>query len=108
MTSVAGGFLVRGLVSPRPWLAFIHHLAGLFIGVVAFFIIGYGLALGGLFLPLALAGLVLFGLALRFADRLARAERARFAVLLGEPIPAWPGDAGPRFPLLFLPRPGPF
>ncbi|HEX3752228.1 MAG TPA: sensor domain-containing protein [Streptosporangiaceae bacterium] len=97
-------FLVLGLVSPRTWLAFIHHLAGLFIGVVAFFVIGYGLALGGAFLPLALAGLVLFGLALRFADRLARAERARFAVLLGEPIPAWPEDPDPRFRWLFLPR----
>jgi signal transduction histidine kinase len=91
-------------VSPRTWLAFIHHLAGLFIGVVAFFVIGYGLALGGLFLPLALAGLVLFGLALRFADRLARAERARFAVLLGEPIPAWPAGPDRRFRWLFVPR----
>jgi Putative sensor len=97
MTSVADVFLVLGLVSPRTWLAFIHHLAGLFIGVVAFFVIGYGLALGGLFLPLALASLVLFGLALRFADRLARAERARFAVLLGEPIPAWPAGPDRRF-----------
>jgi signal transduction histidine kinase len=97
-------FLLPGLVSPRTWLAFVHHLAGLVIGVVAFFVIAYGLVLGGVFLPLALAGLVLFGLTLRFADRLARAERARFAVLLGVQIPAWPAVEQSRFRWLFVPR----
>jgi signal transduction histidine kinase len=97
-------FLVLGLVSSRTWLAFVHHLAGLFIGVVAFFVIGYGLALGTVFLPLALVGLVLFGLALRFADQLARVERARFAVLLGQRIPAWPADPDRGFRWLFVPR----
>jgi signal transduction histidine kinase len=97
-------FLLPGLVSPRTWLAFVHHLAGLVIGMVAFLVIGYGIALGGVFLPVALIGLVLFGLTLRFADRLAVAERARFAVLLGERIPAWPAGSGLRFRWLFVPR----
>jgi signal transduction histidine kinase len=97
-------FLVPGLVSPRTWLAFVHHLAGLVVGMVAFLVIGYGLVLGGAFLPVALVGLVLFGLTLQFADRLAAAERARFAVLLGERIPAWPPGPGRRFRWLFVPR----
>jgi len=97
-------FLLPGLVAPRTWLAFVHHLAGLLVGVVAFLVLGYGLTLGAAFLPVALAGLVLFGLTLRFADQLAAAERARFAVLLGERIPAWPATVGGRFRWLFVPR----
>jgi signal transduction histidine kinase len=97
-------FLISGLVSPRTWLAFIHHLAGLVIGVVAFYAIGFGLAVGSATLVLALAGLVLFGLTLRFADRLADAERVRFAVLLGQRIPAWPAVPGSRYRWLIVPR----
>jgi hypothetical protein len=41
-------FLAPGLVLPRTWLAFVHHLAALIVGVVAFLVIGYGLALGAL------------------------------------------------------------
>jgi signal transduction histidine kinase len=101
-------FLVPGLVSPRTWLAFTHHLAGLVIGFAVFWVIAGGLAFGSVFLPLALVGLVffgaLFGLTLRFADGLAGAERARFAVLLGERIPAWPAVPGSRYRWLLVPR----
>jgi signal transduction histidine kinase len=97
-------FLIPGLVSPRTWLAFTHHVAGLVIGLVVFFVVALGITFGGIFLPFALAGLVLFGLTLRFADGLAEAERARFAVLLGEPIPAWPAVPGSRYRWLLVPR----
>ncbi len=97
-------FLIPGLVSPRTWLAFTHHLAGLVIGVVVFWVIVVGITLGSAFLPLALAGIVVFGLTLRFADGLADAERARFAVLLGERIPAWPAVPGSRYRWLLVPR----
>jgi len=97
-------FLIPGLVSPRTWLAFTHHLAGLVIGVVVFWVIAFGITFGSVFLPLALAGLLLIGLTLRFADGLADAERARFAVLLGERIPAWPAVPGSRYRWLLVPR----
>jgi signal transduction histidine kinase len=101
-------FLVPDLVSPRTWLAFTHHLAGLAIGFVVFWVIALGITFGSVFLPLALVGLVpfgmLFGLTLRFADGLAGAERARFAVLLGERIPAWPAVPGSRYRWLLVPR----
>ena len=97
-------FLILGLVSPRTWLAFTHHLAGLVIGVSVFGITAVGLASGCALLPLAFVGLVLFGLMLRFADGLAGVERARFAVLLGQAIPAWPQDRGSRYRWLLVPR----
>jgi signal transduction histidine kinase len=89
-------FLLRDLVSARTWLAMTQHLAGLFIGFVAIFIVTFGLGfgVGGLFF--ALAGLPLLGVTLRLADWFARAERARFALFTGMRIPAWPpaGSAG--------------
>jgi signal transduction histidine kinase len=101
-------FLIPGLVSPRTWLAFTHHVAGLAIGFAVFWVIAFGLMFGSAFLPLALVGLLpfgmLFGLTLRFADGLAGAERARFAVLLGEQIPAWPAVPGSRYRWLLVPR----
>jgi signal transduction histidine kinase len=92
-------FLVRDLVSPRAWLATIHHLAGLLIGVPACLVIGFGVGFGVGFLWLALASLPLLGITLRLAGWLARGERARFAFFLGARIPAWPaeGRAGYRW-----------
>ncbi|HXO25443.1 MAG TPA: sensor domain-containing protein, partial [Streptosporangiaceae bacterium] len=89
-------FLLRDLVSARTWLAMTQHLAGLFLGFAAIFIVTFGLGfgLGGLFF--ALVGLPLLGVTLRLAHWFARAERARFAFLTGMRIPAWPaaGSAG--------------
>jgi signal transduction histidine kinase len=89
-------FLLRDLVSARTWLAMTQHLAGLFIGFAAIFIVTFGLGfgVGGLFF--ALVGLPLLGVTLRLAGWFAQAERARFAFLLGTRIPAWPaaGTAG--------------
>ena len=84
-------FLIRDLVSARTWLAMTQHLAGLFVGFAAVFIVTFGLGFGfgGLFF--ALVGLPLLGLTLRLAHWFAQAERARFAFFTGVRIPAWPG-----------------
>jgi signal transduction histidine kinase len=86
-------FLVRDLVSPRAWLATIHHLAGWLIGLPACIILVLGFGLGFGFLPLALVGLPLLGVTLRLAGWYASAERARIGFLLGVRIPAWPAGA---------------
>ena len=89
-------FLLRDLVSTRTWLAFTQHVAGLFIGVVAIFIFTFGLAFGVSLIFVGLIGIPLLGVTLRLADWFAQAERARFALLHGDVIPAWPtpGTAG--------------
>ncbi len=86
-------FLVRDLVSPRTWLAMTSHLAGLFIGLAAFVVFVFGLSLGFSLLVLALVGLPILGVTLRLAEWFAAAERARFGLLLGVRIPAWPAGA---------------
>jgi signal transduction histidine kinase len=83
--------LIRGLVSARTWLAFIHHVVGLALGIASFVIVVTGFAVGIATTPLALVGLPVIGLAVRFSSALARVERARFA-LLGRELPRWPAD----------------
>jgi signal transduction histidine kinase len=95
--------LLRELVSARAWLAVIHHLVGVCVGCVLA-ATAAAVAGGIVGLPLALVGLPLLGLGMRFAGWLARFERARFAVTLGEPVPAWPARERDRYWLLALPR----
>jgi signal transduction histidine kinase len=92
-------FLVRDLVSPRTWLAMIHHLAGLFLGIAAVVVLTTGLSLGFGLLAVALVGLPVLGLTMRMAEGFGYLERARFGFLLGVRIPAWPaaGRAGYRW-----------
>jgi signal transduction histidine kinase len=95
-------FLLRDLVSQRTWLAMTHHLAGLFTGLVAFVLLVVGLSTGVSLVVLALAGLPILGVTTRLAEWFAHAERARFGLLLGVRIPAWPaadsaGRAGYRW-----------
>src|SRR3984957_9830194 len=94
-------FLLSDLVSARTWLALIHHLVGLFRGCAAIFVVPSGLGFGGGMLVL-LVGLPVLGLTLRLTDWFSRAERARFALLLGVRIPAWPAGtrAGYRWGLV--------
>src|SRR4249920_1592935 len=80
----------RSLVSARTWLAVIHLLAGLFIGIFSFTVAVTGAALGIGLLPLFLAGIPVLVAVIWLSGQFARAERARFAVLLGTDIP------GPR------------
>jgi hypothetical protein len=86
-------FLVRDLVSPRTWLAMISHLAGLVIGFAVIFVFTFGLAFGFSLVVVALVGLPVLGVTLRFAEWFATAERARFGFLLGVRIPAWPAGS---------------
>jgi signal transduction histidine kinase len=97
-------FLVRDLVSPRSWLALIHHLAGLFIGIAALAVFTTGLSLGFSLLVVALVGLPVLGLTLRMAEAFAYAERARFAFLLGVRIPGWPADGRAGYRWGIVPR----
>jgi signal transduction histidine kinase len=96
-------FLLRDLVSARTWLALIHHLAGLFLGCAAIFVVTFGLGFGAGMLVL-LVGVPVLGLTLRLTDWYARAERARFALLLGVRIPAWPAGARAGYRWGLVPR----
>jgi signal transduction histidine kinase len=95
---------LAALVSPRTWLALISHFTGLFTGFVAIFIVAFGVAFGFGFAPLALAGLPLLGLSLRFATWFGHAERTRLAVMLGARIPEWPAAARGGFRWAVIPR----
>lgn len=94
----------RELVSARTWLAYIHHLIGIAVGAVAAGLVlaGIGAAMAGM--PFALIGFPVIGIAFRFAGLVGRLERARFAVTLAEPVPAWPAGSRAGYRLLVLPR----
>ncbi|HUL26172.1 MAG TPA: sensor domain-containing protein [Streptosporangiaceae bacterium] len=76
------------LVSPRTWLAVIHLLAGLVIGLVSFTVVVTGISVGIGLLPVFLVGIPVLVGVVWLAGLGGRAERARFAVLLGIAIPA--------------------
>jgi signal transduction histidine kinase len=97
-------FLLRDLVSPRTWLAMIHHMAGLFTGLAAVVVITTGLSLGFSLVVVALVGLPVLGVTLRMADGLASVERARFGFLLGVRIPAWPAGSRAGYRWGVIPR----
>ena len=97
-------YLVRDLVSPRTWLAFIHHLVGVVLGALAVWIVVPGMLVGAMGMPIAMIGMPVLGPTLRFTDWFARTERARFAVTLGEEIPAWPVGSRSGYRMRLLPR----
>ena len=87
----AGGGLpsaLVALVSPRTWLAVIHLLAGLVIGLVSFTVVVTGISVGIGLIPIFLVGIPVLVGVIWVAGLGARSERARFAVLLGVDIPA--------------------
>src|ERR1700677_4341467 len=96
--------LIRGLVSARTWLAFTHHVVGLVLAVASFTVVVTGVAVGVTLLPIAFLGLPVLGLTARFADGFAAIERARFALLLGAEVPAWPADPARGYRALLIPR----
>jgi signal transduction histidine kinase len=97
-------FLVLDLVSPRTWLALIHHWVGLFMGIVALTLVCTGLSLSAGLLVIVFVGVPILGITLRLTDWLARAERARFAFLLGVQIQAWPAQARAGYRWGVVPR----
>ena len=110
LASPGGARSVLGaLVSPRTWLAVIHLLAGLVIGIVSFTVVVTGISLGIALLPVFLVGIAVLAAVIWLAGLFARAERARFAVLLGTEIPGPPPRPDEptgwrRLNLLFLAR----
>jgi signal transduction histidine kinase len=90
------------LVSPRTWLAYIHHMTGLVIGLVSTVAAIVLLAVGVCTLPLALIGVPILGLAMRCAGWFAWFERTRFGFFLGKRIGSWPASvrAGYRWGLV--------
>jgi signal transduction histidine kinase len=80
------------------------HLAGFIMGLAVFVVIVTGLSLGFSLLVLALVGLPLLGLTLRLAAYFAVAERARMALMLGTPIPAWPAGSRAGYRWGIVPR----
>ncbi len=94
---VASGPLpaLHAIVSARTWLAVIHLLAGFVTGMVGFIVVLTGLALGIGLLPAFLAGVPVLIATLWFCRLFARAERARFALLLGTDIPGPPPEPVP-------------
>ena len=100
---------LAALVSPRTWLAVIHLLVGLVIGLVSCTVVVIGVSVGIGLLPVFLVGIPVLVGVIWLAGLIARAERARFAVLLGvvipppAPVPAEP-RGWRRVNLLFLAR----
>jgi signal transduction histidine kinase len=86
---------VWAVVSARTWLAVIHLLVGFFLGLVIFVVVLTGTVLGAALLVVALAGVPVLWAVLLLAGQFARAERARFALLLGERIPDPASDRPP-------------
>jgi signal transduction histidine kinase len=86
---------LHATVSARTWLAVIHLLAGFFAGMAGFILVLTGLALGIGLLPAFLAGVPVLIATLWFCRLFARAERARFALLLGKEIPGPPPEPVP-------------
>jgi len=80
---------LRMVVAARTWLALTHLLGGLLIGIPVLLIVTIGLALG-VGLAVVWAGLPILAAVYWFCGWFARAERARFALLLGADIPAPP------------------
>jgi len=85
-------------VSGRTWLAIVHLMAGLFIGIALFIVVLVGLVTGIALLPVFLAGVPVLAGMFWLCIWLAAAERARFALLLGTDIPAAPLPGGRTWP----------
>ena len=81
---------VRAVVSGRTWLAVIHLLSGMFIGLVAFIISLTGAVTGVGLVAAALSGIPVLAATFWLCVQFARFERARFAVMLGARMPAPP------------------
>jgi signal transduction histidine kinase len=79
---------LRAIVSARTWLAVVHLFAGLVIGIVTFALVLTGVTAGIAMLPAFLLGIPVLTATFWLCGLIARAERARFALMLGVDIPA--------------------
>ena len=80
--SSAFGQIFRPVISARTWLATMHLLAGLPIGIVLFTLAITGVSLGIGLLPLFLLGIPVLIVTFGIVRAGARFERARYALLL--------------------------
>jgi signal transduction histidine kinase len=92
------------LVSPRTWLAYIHHMTGLVIGLASTVATIVLIAVGVCLLPLMLIGVPILGFAMRCAGWFAWFERARFGFFLGTRIGSWPASARAGYRWVLVPR----
>jgi len=92
------GAALRAIVSARTWLAFVHLIAGFGVGLVTFTVLLVGLVTSVALIPVFLVGIPMLAGTLWACLWMGRAERARFALLLGAGIPAvpWPGTGSWR------------
>ena len=77
----------RPVVSARTWLGVIHIVTGWFIGLAAFIVVVVALPVGVVLVPIALTGVPILWVLFLLCGLFARAERGRFALMLGERIP---------------------
>jgi signal transduction histidine kinase len=91
--------MLSDIVSPDTWLAVIHLISGFPIGLVSFItaVTVCSAAIGSV--PAALIGIPLLAVGLWLCQQFARAERARFRLLLGRDIPVPPKPAPASAPL---------
>ena len=78
---------LRTLFSVRTWMATIHLLIDLWVGICTFTIAVVGLALSVGLLPAFLLGLPVFAITAAISHQLARFERGRYALTLDVRIP---------------------
>jgi signal transduction histidine kinase len=76
------------VISAQTWLAVTHLLTGLFLGAVVFVVIVTFAAVGVGLVVVFLSGILVLGATLWLCAQFGRAERARFALMLGRLIPA--------------------
>ncbi|TWF82491.1 signal transduction histidine kinase [Pseudonocardia hierapolitana] len=92
---------LRALVAPPTWLAAAHLLLDALVGMASAFVVGMGLFLSVVLLPLALLGVPVWIVTTWVSAGLARLERTRYRVLLGVAIDTQPLPAFQRNPLRY-------
>jgi signal transduction histidine kinase len=79
--------ILRPVVSASTWLAVVHMVTGWIIGLPVFMLVVIALPVGLALVPIALSGVPIVWAVLVLCGLIARAERGRFALMLGERIP---------------------
>jgi signal transduction histidine kinase len=92
---------VHALLAPATWLGAAHLLLDVVLGGATALIVGTGLVASVLLFPFALLGLPVWLLTGWVGAGLARLERARYALLLGERFDGQPMPARERNPLRY-------
>ena len=89
----------HALVSPAVWLATAHLLLDAAVAAVVANVVGFGLLVSAMLLPVAMIGAPVFVLTARLSAGFAAFERARYRALLGVELPAQPLPPRPLNPV---------